>query len=295
MKITDETWYADGDAVWLKQPDESDVDDIQVGEFGVWDVEEPTDAMFAAAKGRAELAARAPTLVRENAALLVRVEHLASEVGRLRTLLAAADPEKYARDRKLVAEAGERFIANNRGVLAALEDTPRDKRFADAQAWVLKHHAPTFEKLAQAEAKDTWKGLRPIRTEAEHRRALARINDELCDAKEGTPEHDELEALAILVDAYEEEHHPIAPLPPVLPSNGCACSACDDLLARQETKRCPVCPGTMRRDNRDATLVNAKGEVVTFDQPGWYCDRCSETLLEPVDSDVTEAEWKPTR
>lgn len=49
----------------------------------------------------------------------------------------------------------------------------------------------------------------PIRTEADHKAALARI-DALMDAVAGTPEADELAVLADLVEAYETKHFPIA-------------------------------------------------------------------------------------
>lgn len=47
-----------------------------------------------------------------------------------------------------------------------------------------------------------------IKTKAEHRAALARI-EELWDTLPGTPEREELDALVDLVEAYEEEHCPI--------------------------------------------------------------------------------------
>jgi HTH-type transcriptional regulator/antitoxin HigA len=50
--------------------------------------------------------------------------------------------------------------------------------------------------------------IAPIRTEADHRAALARI-DELMDAEAGTPEADELSVLADLVAIYEAKHFPI--------------------------------------------------------------------------------------
>jgi HTH-type transcriptional regulator/antitoxin HigA len=52
--------------------------------------------------------------------------------------------------------------------------------------------------------------IRPIRTQADHRAALTRI-EALWDAKPRTPEHDELEVLAVLVAAYEERRWPILP------------------------------------------------------------------------------------
>lgn len=56
--------------------------------------------------------------------------------------------------------------------------------------------------------------IKPIRTEADHARALARI-DALFSAKPGTPAYDELDVLATLVDAYEREHHRIDPPSPI--------------------------------------------------------------------------------
>lgn len=51
-----------------------------------------------------------------------------------------------------------------------------------------------------------------IRNEAEYEAALARI-ELLFDAPNGTPECNELVALAALVEAYEEQHYPIAASP----------------------------------------------------------------------------------
>lgn len=56
--------------------------------------------------------------------------------------------------------------------------------------------------------------VRPIRTEDDYDAALARI-EEIWDAEAGTPESDELDVLSVLVEAYEEEHHPIDPPDPI--------------------------------------------------------------------------------
>ncbi len=56
--------------------------------------------------------------------------------------------------------------------------------------------------------------LRPVRTKADYEQALARI-DALWAATAGTPEGDELEALAILVQAYEAQAWPTLPLDPI--------------------------------------------------------------------------------
>jgi len=50
--------------------------------------------------------------------------------------------------------------------------------------------------------------IQPIRTDADHAAALRRI-DGLMDARPGTPEADELDVLATLVEAYEDRHFPI--------------------------------------------------------------------------------------
>lgn len=55
--------------------------------------------------------------------------------------------------------------------------------------------------------------VHPIRTEEDHRHAIARI-ETLMSASPNTPEGDELDVLATLVDAYEAKHHVIdAPSP----------------------------------------------------------------------------------
>jgi len=56
--------------------------------------------------------------------------------------------------------------------------------------------------------------IRPIRTEADHKIALRRI-DELMDASLGTAEGDELDVLATLVDAFENQRFPIGKPDPI--------------------------------------------------------------------------------
>ena len=56
--------------------------------------------------------------------------------------------------------------------------------------------------------------VRPIRTEADHRVALAEIAT-LMDAKPGTPEGDRLDLLATLVEAYEAALIPIEAPDPI--------------------------------------------------------------------------------
>ena len=54
----------------------------------------------------------------------------------------------------------------------------------------------------------------PIHTDADHNTALTRI-EALWAARPGTPEHDELEVLSVLVAAYEDERWPVLPPDPV--------------------------------------------------------------------------------
>ncbi|MCC5639698.1 transcriptional regulator [Nostoc sp. CHAB 5844] len=56
--------------------------------------------------------------------------------------------------------------------------------------------------------------LRPIRTEADYRAALAEI-ERLFDAEQNTPECDRLEVLTTLVELYEQQHYPIVPPDPI--------------------------------------------------------------------------------
>lgn len=50
--------------------------------------------------------------------------------------------------------------------------------------------------------------IKPIKTETDYNHALERL-EIIFDAKNGTPEGDELEVLGILIDQYENEHFPI--------------------------------------------------------------------------------------
>ena len=56
--------------------------------------------------------------------------------------------------------------------------------------------------------------IKPIRTQRDHKAALAEI-ERLFDAKPGTPDGDRLEVLATLVEAYEQQHYPMLPPDPV--------------------------------------------------------------------------------
>jgi HTH-type transcriptional regulator/antitoxin HigA len=56
--------------------------------------------------------------------------------------------------------------------------------------------------------------LRSIKSERDHAAALREI-EALMDAKPGTAEGDRLEALSILVAAYEDAHHAVDPPDPI--------------------------------------------------------------------------------
>lgn len=56
--------------------------------------------------------------------------------------------------------------------------------------------------------------IKPIRTERDYDAALKEV-ERLWGAKVGTPEGDQLDVLATLIDAYETEHYPMDPPDPV--------------------------------------------------------------------------------
>ena len=56
--------------------------------------------------------------------------------------------------------------------------------------------------------------IKPIRSEADYDAALREV-ERLWGAPSGTPEGDRLDVLATLIDAYEDEHHPIDPPDPI--------------------------------------------------------------------------------
>lgn len=66
---------------------------------------------------------------------------------------------------------------------------------------------PSTTKLMQRKFRMMMK-LKPIKTESDYDQALKRL-EVIFDAKQGTPEGDELEILSILIDEYEQSHFPI--------------------------------------------------------------------------------------
>lgn len=58
------------------------------------------------------------------------------------------------------------------------------------------------------------KSIKIIKSEKEYEHALERL-EEIFDAPPGTPEGDESELLALLIEKYEEEHYPIPDPDPI--------------------------------------------------------------------------------
>lgn len=56
--------------------------------------------------------------------------------------------------------------------------------------------------------------IKPVRTSKDHKAALAEV-ERLWEAKPGTLDHDRLEVIVTLIEAYEAKHHPIPPPDPV--------------------------------------------------------------------------------
>lgn len=56
--------------------------------------------------------------------------------------------------------------------------------------------------------------IKPIKTEQDYNNSVARI-EKLWGAKRDSPQGDELDLLATLVEAYEMKHFPIAPPDPI--------------------------------------------------------------------------------
>ena len=58
--------------------------------------------------------------------------------------------------------------------------------------------------------------LKPIKTEDQYDRSLARVYDLMqTDIMENSPDSDEFEVLTMLIEAYEKEHYPIPPPNPL--------------------------------------------------------------------------------
>jgi HTH-type transcriptional regulator / antitoxin HigA len=81
--------------------------------------------------------------------------------------------------------------------------------------------------------------LQPIRNREDHQAALKEI-ERLFDAKQGTPEFDQLDILVTLVEAYEDKHEPILPPEPIeailyyLESRGLTKQALESAIGNQD-------------------------------------------------------------
>ncbi len=56
--------------------------------------------------------------------------------------------------------------------------------------------------------------IKPIKTEKDYQKALTRL-EEIFDSRPGTPDGDELDILALLIERYEDEHYPIEAPDPI--------------------------------------------------------------------------------
>lgn len=57
--------------------------------------------------------------------------------------------------------------------------------------------------------------IRPIRTEADYREALSKVDSLWANATPGSPEGDQLDVLVTLIQVYEREHYPVPPPDPI--------------------------------------------------------------------------------
>ena len=89
-----------------------------------------------------------------------------------------------------------------------------------------------------------------IKNEREHKAALARI-DQLMDARPGTPQGDELELLAALVEIYEDEAFPVDEPDPV--------DAIRFRMEQQGLKPCDLVPYMGSRSSVSEVLSGHRG------------------------------------
>jgi len=60
--------------------------------------------------------------------------------------------------------------------------------------------------------------IKPIRSDEDLQEAFRHLEG-IFQAKEGTPEADEMEILVTLIEAYENQNYPISPPDPIKPSS----------------------------------------------------------------------------
>ncbi|WP_206044042.1 transcriptional regulator [Geitlerinema sp. P-1104] len=95
--------------------------------------------------------------------------------------------------------------------------------------------------------------LKPIKTEADYREALAEV-ERLFDAPINTDDGDRLEVLTALIEVYEEQHHPIE-----LPS------PYEAILYYIESRQLPVLSfveGLKRRGVSEQVIQEALNELI---------------------------------
>ena len=69
-------------------------------------------------------------------------------------------------------------------------------------------------RLTQTRFKIFDMNIRPIKTEADYKDALKRL-EEIFDSVIGTPESDEADILGLMIDEYEKKHYPIEAPDPI--------------------------------------------------------------------------------
>ena len=119
--------------------------------------------------------------------------------------------------------------------------------------------------------------VKPIRTDDDLKRAMARI-DEIFFAEPGTPESDELDVLARLVESYESEHYPMGTPSPI--------DAIEFEMDQRNLTRCDLIPyigsGAMVSEvlsgERDITMAMARALHKHLKIP-------AEILLQETDAD----------
>ena len=105
------------------------------------------------------------------------------------------------------------FVGNNRVVFNIHGNKYRlitaiNYKFSMVYIRFVGTHAEYQQSRCNNRLKEADMQVKPIKTAEDDRATLARI-EQLCDAEPNTPEGDELEVLATLVEAFEEANYPI--------------------------------------------------------------------------------------
>lgn len=60
-------------------------------------------------------------------------------------------------------------------------------------------------------------------------------------------------------------------------------------MSKTQETVCAICGAAMHRDVRPLDF-SYKGQTITVDQPGWYCEGCTEGVLTPEDMEATQTQ-----